>query len=235
MVNKDETTQMLRVYTANAENIIVNICKTNSRKHIFQIIHSWLEILDKVPVDLIRDVLYNIEQFREDAFILPDINVKPQRTQQKTGQWQSSRTKSTGMATRSSHATKSFMNTGSASATSSGKTAKGAQSSKSGPKSVQGMSGQVYGAGAKSSGSLEGDETSTKTSGGGSSMTGKNPFAILKASAIADPATCVFPNNFTNLPKVSPPFLEPLDRDSDIYTLVLDLDETLIHNVEVSC
>ena len=66
-------------------------------------------------------------------------------------------------------------------------------------------------------------------------MTGKNPFAILKASAIADPATCVFPNNFTNLPKVSPPFLEPLDRDSDIYTLVLDLDETLIHNVEVSC
>ena len=78
---------MLRVYSANAENIIVNICKTNSRKHIFQIIHSWLDTFDKVPVDLIRDVLYNIEQFREDAFILPDINVKPQRTQAKTGLW----------------------------------------------------------------------------------------------------------------------------------------------------
>lgn len=44
----------------------------------------------------------------------------------------------------------------------------------------------------------------------------------------------MFPNNFTNLPKVSPPFLAPLsaeERDST-YTLVLDLDETLIHNVE---
>ena len=64
-------------------------------------------------------------------------------------------------------------------------------------------------------------------------MTGKNPFAILKASAIASPATAVFPNNFANLPKVSPPFLNPLGEDEkDRYTLVLDLDETLIHNVE---
>lgn len=38
VTNKDEITQMLRVYCANAENIILNICKTNSRKHIFQII-----------------------------------------------------------------------------------------------------------------------------------------------------------------------------------------------------
>lgn len=48
---------------------------------------------------------------------------------------------------------------------------------------------------------------STKTSGttnlvAGNSMTGKNPFAILKASAIASPTSAVFPNNFTNLPKV---------------------------------
>lgn len=62
-------------------------------------------------------------------------------------------------------------------------------------------------------------------------MTGKNPFAILKASAIADPATCVFPNNFTNLPKVYPPFLQPLEA-GERYSLVLDLDETLIHNVD---
>ena len=73
--------------------------------------------------------------------------------------------------------------------------------------------------------------------GGGSgstTLTGKNPFAILKASAIAATQKAVFPNNFTNLPKVSPPFLPPLegsDRDN-VYTLVLDLDETLIHNVE---
>lgn len=110
--NKDETTQMLRVYSANAENIILNICKTNSRKHIFQIIQSWLENFDKVPVDLIRDVLYNIEQFREDAFILPDINVKPQRSHTKTGNWQGNRTKSTS-TTRSNTQANKFGVTGS--------------------------------------------------------------------------------------------------------------------------
>lgn len=93
------------------------------------------------------------------------------------------------------------------------------------------MSGQVYGAGAQSSGSLESDEGVKSGGGSSSSMTGKNPFAILKASAIADPATCVFPNNFANLPKVSPPFLQPIE-DADRYSLVLDLDETLIHNVD---
>ena len=66
-------------------------------------------------------------------------------------------------------------------------------------------------------------------------MTGKNPFAILKASAIASPTSAVFPNNFTNLPKVFPPFLPALEgeKKNSIYTLVLDLDETLIHNVDV--
>ena len=66
-------------------------------------------------------------------------------------------------------------------------------------------------------------------------MTGKNPFAILKASAIASPTSAVFPNNFANLPKVFPPFLDPLEEDKkdSTYTLVFDLDETLIHNVDV--
>jgi Dullard-like phosphatase family protein len=94
------------------------------------------------------------------------------------------------------------------------------------------MSGQVYGAGAKSAGSIDDEPGKQIEASNSSSMTGKNPFAILKASAIADPATCVFPNNFTNLPKVSPPFLNPLEHGSDEYTLVLDLDETLIHNVD---
>ena len=65
-------------------------------------------------------------------------------------------------------------------------------------------------------------------------MTGKNPFAILKASAIASTSTAKFPNNFSNLPKVTPPFLPALEGEAknSTYTLVLDLDETLIHNVE---
>lgn len=79
--------------------------------------------------------------------------------------------------------------------------------------------------------------TSNLVSGGGSqgnSLTGKNPFAILKASAIASTSTAKFPNNFTNLPKVTPPFLPALEGEAKqkTYTLVLDLDETLIHNVE---
>jgi NLI interacting factor-like phosphatase len=78
--------------------------------------------------------------------------------------------------------------------------------------------------------------TSNMVSGGGqgNSITGKNPFAILKASAIASTSTAKFPNNFQNLPKATPPFLPPLEGDAKntTYTLVLDLDETLIHNVE---
>lgn len=89
----------------------------------------------------------------------------------------------------------------------------------------------------------KGISSSTKTSGNSnlvapvqSSLTGKNPFAILKASAIASSQGAQFPNNFTNLPKVTPPFLPPLEGEAknSTYTLVLDLDETLIHNVEVS-
>jgi len=68
---------------------------------------------------------------------------------------------------------------------------------------------------------------------GSTTLTGKNPFAILKASAIAASQKAVFPNNFTNLPKATPPFLPPLgEQERDTYTLVLDLDETLIHNVD---
>ena len=65
----------------------------------------------------------------------------------------------------------------------------------------------------------------------GNSITGKNPFAILKASGI--PHNPVYPNFFTNLPKATPPFLPPVDSDYEGYTLVLDLDETLIHNVDM--
>jgi hypothetical protein len=47
--------------------------------------------------------------------------------------------------------------------------------------------GPVYGAGAKSAGSINGPATDARKNGnnGQTSLTGKNPFAILKASAIA--------------------------------------------------
>lgn len=99
------------------------------------------------------------------------------------------------------------------------------------------VDGPVIGNAARSAGSLS-DKTSSGAnkmlSGnqGQTSLTGKNPFAILKASAIASNQASVFPNHFANLPKVTPPFLGAIDKTDNRYTLVLDLDETLIHNVE---
>lgn len=71
--NKEDATQMLRVYCANCENVIRNICKANQNKKIFKIIDDWLNQMQKVPIDRIRDVLYNIEQFKSDALKLPEI------------------------------------------------------------------------------------------------------------------------------------------------------------------
>jgi len=88
--------------------------------------------------------------------------------------------------------------------------------------------------GISSSTKTSGTTNMVSSSGQGNSITGKNPFAILKASAIASTSTAKFPNNFQNLPKATPPFLPPLEGEdkNTKYTLVLDLDETLIHNVE---
>ena len=191
MKNKGDATQMLRVYCSNCENIIRNICKSNQNKRIFKMISDWLNYLHKLPIDRVRDVLYNIEQFKSDALLLPEIKQAADKSSLKSE--------------------------------SLGKSADG---------------GPIYGAGAKSAGSITVDSTSKGASKmlgnqGRTSLTGKNPFAILKASAIASTSQAVFPNNFQNLPKVSPPFLDPLEpSEKDTYTLVLDLDETLIHNVE---
>jgi len=99
----------------------------------------------------------------------------------------------------------------------------GATSFGGGSKGAKDADGPVYGAGAKSAGSIGNSEKTSSgankmLSGGNqgqTSLTGKNPFAILKASAIANPATAVFPNNFANLPKVSPPFLNPLEDHTE--------------------
>ena len=55
--NKNDATQMLRVYSSNCENIIKNISRANQNKRLFKIIDEWLHGLQKVPIDRIRDVL----------------------------------------------------------------------------------------------------------------------------------------------------------------------------------
>lgn len=155
------------------------------------------------PNEKIRDTLYNIEQFKFDALLQPEIRMK-------------------GPNNYANNNTLSSSNS-SASSTRSGGSGKDAQGNSALNKRM-----------IKDSDKSSGTNNLVGTGSGSSTLTGKNPFAILKASAIAATQKAVFPNNFTNLPKVSPPFLPPLtgkDKDT-LYTLVLDLDETLIHNVE---
>lgn len=173
--NKIEAIQLLKTNIQNSENILRNLIKSNRNKVIFKTIETWLSG-ELPPLDMIRENMYNIEQFRSDALTLPAID----------------------------------QNKGKIVDNNSGRLAGDALKPKKADKSSAGASA---------------------TTGG---LTGKNPFALLKASAIASNAKAIFPNNFANLPKVYPPFLDPLPPGSEVYTLVLDLDETLIHNIEVS-
>ena len=119
---------MLRVYCSNCENIIKNISKANQNKRIFKNIDEWLTNLQKVPIDRIRDVLYNIEQFKGDALKLPNISSSLAVKKERSGPLGNGKTVST---------------------------------SDGGP---------VYGAAAKSAGSL--NEKSEKTSAGASKVLG---------------------------------------------------------------
>lgn len=199
---KADAAAMLRGNLTNSDNILKNIIKPNLRKQFFQVLEGMVTRLPLYPNEKIRDMLYNIEQFKFDAMLQPELRV-------------------TGVDSGSS------LSTMSNSSTKSNRTASGKKEREDGVNSA--VSKRMIKDSDKSSG------TNNLVGGGGTtSLTGKNPFAVLKASAIAASQKAVFPNNFTNLPKVSPPFLPPLDpTEKDTrYTLVLDLDETLIHNVE---
>jgi hypothetical protein len=169
------------------------------------VINEYLNKIYIYPNEKIRDVLYNIEQFKFDAHIPPELPLT---------------------MSSMSH----FSNTSSQQSGSKSKT-RSLSNQRSNNSSVNNnpLARKMIKDSDKSSGTnnLIGNGKST-------TLTGNNPFAVLKASAIAAKQQAVFPNNFTNLPKVSPPFLRPLEgKDKeDVYTLVLDLDETLIHNVE---
>lgn len=74
--SKNQAVQMLRVNLQNSENIIRNIISANLRKQFFTVLNEYVSRLALFPNDKIRDVLYNIEQFKFDAMIQPELNLK---------------------------------------------------------------------------------------------------------------------------------------------------------------
>jgi hypothetical protein len=92
-------------------------------------VDDWLNQLQRVPIDRMRDVLYNIEQFKGDALKLPDI-----KTTMSMKLTSGSRTGASGFG---------------------------------GAKGAKDADGPVYGAGAKSAGSIGNSE---KTSSGANKM-----------------------------------------------------------------
>lgn len=162
---------------------------SRGKKKIFAVMNEWLNTITTVTNEKMRETLYNIEQFRMDALNVTSV--------------------ANAQAAQSS---------GSNNGDIGGKGIGSSQGSKIGS-----YGSSSNGAGSSSNPAQKGISSSTKTSGtsnlvsGGSqgnSLTGKNPFAILKASAIASTSTAKFPNNFTNLPKVSPPFLPALEGEA---------------------
>ena len=55
---------------------------------------------------------------------------------------------------------------------------------------------------------------------------------VATSSKLDTPRTARLGDDFTNLPKVEPPYLPPKAPNAPAYTLGLDLDETLIHYVD---
>ena len=71
--NKGEVTQLLRGHQTSAENILKNLIKVNERKRIYQVLQEWINAINVIPNERIRENLYNIEQFRADAFNLEEM------------------------------------------------------------------------------------------------------------------------------------------------------------------
>lgn len=73
--NKSEAVQMLRVNIENEENIIKNIIKANQRKQFFNVLNMYVTRMPLFPNEKIRETLYNIEQFKFDALLQPEIKL----------------------------------------------------------------------------------------------------------------------------------------------------------------
>lgn len=73
--SNEEAIAVLKSYASNMENIMKKIATANQNKEIFRIIGDWLNQIQKVPLERIRQVLYNVERFRADAFKLPEVHM----------------------------------------------------------------------------------------------------------------------------------------------------------------
>ena len=65
----------MRVNIQNSENIVKNIIKANYRKQFFAVLNEYVQRIGLFPNDKIRDTLYNIEQFKFDAMLQPEIKI----------------------------------------------------------------------------------------------------------------------------------------------------------------
>lgn len=218
--NKSEAVQMLRVNIENEDNIIKNIIKANQRKQFFMVLNMYITRMPLYPNGKIRETLYNIEQFKFDALLQPEIKLGLSSSASSNLRSGNDRDYSTPTSSKSS---------GSLGSQTTSSNSSGEKDRSRAGSNASGMAKKMI----KDSDKSSGTNNLIGSGSGSTTLTGKNPFAILKASAIAASQKAVFPNNFTNLPKATPPFLPPLaDHERDVYTLVLDLDETLIHNVD---
>jgi len=163
--NKSEAVQMLRVNIENSDNIIRNIIKANQRKQFFIVLNMYVTKMPLFPNDKIRDTLYNIEQFKFDAMLQPEIRM--------------GMSSSSSSSTNSSSSTKSGGSQGATQMTASNSSADKDKSKLS--QAASGMAKKII----KDSDKSSGTNNLVGTGGGNSTLTGKNPFAILKASAIA--------------------------------------------------
>lgn len=121
------------------------------------VLNDYVNRLALFPNEKIRDTLYNIEQFKFDAFLQPEIKMR---------------------GPPSSHSNHSNVSTSSSSKST------GSSGGKGGPQQTQGNSALAKRT-IKDSDKSSGTNNLVGTGGGNSTLTGKNPSAILKASAIA--------------------------------------------------
>lgn len=78
--NRNEAIQVLRVNVQNSDNLVRNIIRANARKQFFAVLHEFVNRMPLFSIEKIRDTLYNIEQFKFDAMLQPEISISSSLT-----------------------------------------------------------------------------------------------------------------------------------------------------------